>query len=386
MKPRFSTLLDQIPPSGIREFFELVIGQKDIISLGVGEPDFVTPRVICNSAIDAIEKGQTSYTSNRGLLSLRNELEHYLKKRFQAHYQAETEILVTNGVSEGVDLALRSILNPGDEVILPEPNYVCYEPLIRLTGATVVSLDTRDTQFIPDPERLKTLITPKTKAIILCSPNNPTGSVIEKDCLSQLAAIAKANDLWVICDEIYSELVYDKPFTSFSSLPDIKENCILLSGFSKAFAMTGWRLGYLCGPAELVSRALKIHQYSALCAPIIAQIAAIDALTLAKDDVQYMKESYQKRRNFITKRFSDMGYTIAKPRGTFYCFPNIQKSGLSSQEFAIQLLKQEKVAVVPGTAFGPLGEGYIRCCFATDLNELVEAMNRIERFSAPLLK
>lgn len=384
MKSRFSTLLDQIPPSGIREFFDLVIGQKDVISLGVGEPDFVTPRVICNSAIDAIEKGQTSYTSNKGLLTLRQEIENYLKKRFQVHYQAHSEILITNGVSEGVDLALRSILNPGDEVILPEPNYVCYEPLIRLTGAQVVSLDTRDTQFSPDPERLKALITPKTKAIILCSPNNPTGAVIEKDCLMQIAMIAKEHDIWVICDEIYSELVYDKTFTSFASLPDIKNNCILLSGFSKSFAMTGWRLGYLCGPEDLVSRALKIHQYSALCAPIIAQIAALDALLLAKDDVQYMKDSYQKRRNFITKRFLDMGYSLFKPKGTFYCFPNIQSSGLSSHEFAIQLLKQEKVAVVPGTAFGPLGEGYIRCCFATDLNELVEAMNRIERFSASL--
>jgi aminotransferase len=384
MKNRFSTQLDKISPSGIREFFDLVISQKDVISLGVGEPDFSTPKVICNSAIDALEKGQTSYTSNKGLLSLREEISYYLNKKFQSSYDASSEILITNGVSEGVDLALRAILNPGDEVILPEPNYVCYNPLIQLTGASVVSMDTTKTNFIPDPKQLKNLITKKTKALILCSPNNPTGTVIDKHTLKQIADIALQHDLWIICDEIYSELVYDEPFTSFSSLPNVKDHCILLSGFSKSFAMTGWRLGYLCGPESLVSRALKIHQYSALCAPILAQLAGIDALTNAKEELLYMKKSFEKRRNFITKRFNELGYALEKPKGAFYCFPDIRSSGLSSHEFALQLLKKEKVAVVPGTAFGPLGEGYIRCCFATDLNDLVEAMNRIEHFSATL--
>jgi len=384
MKQRFSAQLDAIPPSGIREFFELVIGREDVISLGVGEPDFATPRRICNAAIDSIEKGVTSYTSNKGLSSLRTNIETHLKKAFDVSYNAETEILITNGVSEGVDLALRSILNPGDEVILPSPNYVCYDPLIQLTGAKTVTLNTADTAFVPDPNRLEELISPRTKAIVLCSPNNPTGAVIDKHTLIAISKLAQRYDFWVICDEIYGELVYDEPFTSYASLPGVKDHCILLNGFSKAYAMTGWRLGYLCGPEALVQRALKIHQYSALCAPILAQIAANEALTSSQDDVLDMKESYEVRRNLIVKRFEEIGFPVIRPKGAFYCFPNISSTGLSSHDFALRLLEEEKVAVVPGTAFGPLGEGFIRCCFATDLSELIKALDKIAAFTKRL--
>jgi aminotransferase len=380
MKDLYSNLLDQIPPSGIRSFFDLVIDSKDIISLGVGEPDFKTPSVIVKQAIKILEKGKNSYTSNYGLLSLREEISIYQKNRFGCFYNPEDEVLITAGVSEGVDLCLRSILNAGDEVILPEPNYVCYAPLITLNAAKIVKLDTSKTGFIPDPALIKKSITSKTKAIVLCSPNNPTGVVIPKEVLKEIAKLAEENNFWVIADEIYAEITFDASYVSFSSLPNVKDRTILLNGFSKSFAMTGWRLGYVCGPQALISRMVKILQYAQLCAPTLSQYAAITALKNAIPDVEQMKKSYKSRRNLCVNRFMEMGLDIVKPDGAMYCFPSIQKTGLTSLQFALKLLEEEKVAVVPGDAFGESGEGFVRCCYATDRELLIEALNRMESF------
>ncbi len=385
MSPGFSDRLETIPPSGIRAFFELVIGSEDIISLGVGEPDFPTPWAIREKAISAIEKGNTSYTSNAGLKECRQAISGYLESRFGTHYNADTEIILTSGVSEGVDIALRAILNPGDEVIVPEPGYVCYPPLIQLCGANSIPVETHETKFIPDPKTIAEKITPKTKAIVICSPNNPTGTVIPKEALEQIAQLVIKHDLWVLSDEIYAELCYG-PYTSMASIKGMKEHTILLSGFSKAFAMTGWRLGYLCGSAEIVKRALKIHQYSALCAPIIAQIAAIEALKNPEKEIEKMKASYQIRRDLYVAGMNKVGLKTQVPEGAFYAFTNISSTGLTSHEFAIKLLREKKVAVVPGTAFGASGEGYIRACYATEEGELIEAIARIKEFIKELKK
>jgi aminotransferase len=376
MSPGFSDRLETIPPSGIRAFFELVIGAEDIISLGVGEPDFPTPWSIREKAISAIEKGNTSYTSNAGLKECRQAISKYLEKRFHAPYNADTEIILTSGVSEGVDIALRAILNPGDEVIVPEPGYVCYPPLIQLCGATSVSVETHQTHLIPDPQKIAEKITSKTKAIVICSPNNPTGAVIPASVLEEIAKLAIKHDLWVLSDEIYAEISY-VPYTSMASIKGMKDHTILLSGFSKAFAMTGWRLGYLCGPEEVVKRALKIHQYSALCAPIIAQIAAIEALRSPEKEIEKMKESYQRRRDLYVDGMNEIGLFTQIPEGAFYAFTNISSTGLTSQEFALKLLREKKVAVIPGAAFGASGEGFIRACYATEESELKEAIVRI---------
>ncbi len=386
MKQRFSSILDSIPPSGIRRFFDLVLDAKDIISLGVGEPDFTTPWKIRSAAIRSLEKGQTSYTSNKGLEQTRKSISNYLSKRFKASYDYKEEIILTNVVSEGVDIALRAIINPGDEIILPIPSYVCYSPLIRLSGGRVITLDTSHTQFIPDPIAIEKLITPNTKAIILCSPNNPTGTSIPKKELLEILTLAKKHSLWVISDEIYAELSYDDPYQSFAGLPDAKDYTILLSGFSKAFAMTGWRLGYLAGPQELIKRALKIHQYSALCAPIMAQTAAQTALDNCLSDVEDMQQSYLARRNLFVSKIKEMGLESAPANGAFYGYVNIAKTGLTSEDFALRLLEEEKVAVVPGTAFGECGEGYIRCCYATNLADLSEALRRLAQFTKKRLK
>jgi aminotransferase len=384
MKSDFSRILDTIPPSGIRKFFDLVIGAKDVISLGVGEPDFRTPWTIREDAIYSLEQGKTSYTSNSGLLECRQAIVEYLSRRFDLHYDAVSEILLTFGVSEAVDIVFRSILNPGDEVILPEPSYVCYTPLIQLAGGTVIPLDTSDTQFIPDPNAIARAITPRTKAIVLCSPSNPTGRVIPKDVLIQIGKLAKEHDFWIITDEVYAELTYDMDYPAIGALPGLKPSTILLNGFSKAFAMTGWRLGYICAPSELISRATKIHQYSALCAPITSQYAAIEAVKNCDRDVAEMRTSYQSRRNLFVKRLNEIGLPTTLPEGAFYCFPDIRAFGLSSEEFAIRLLREHKVAVVPGNVFGLGGEGYIRCCYATNLKDLKEALKRIRTFISTL--
>jgi aminotransferase len=379
MSLEFSHKVEGIESSGIRRFFELVIGAQDIISLGVGEPDFPTPWRVRQAAIRSIEKGQTSYTSNKGLDTLRNRISKYLASRFDAHYDPESELLITNGVSEAVDICLRSLINPGDEVILPEPNYVCYKPLIEVAGGTTISLDTSATNFVPSPEDIQRVVSKKTKALILCSPNNPTGTVIPKETLQAIATLAKENDFWVISDEIYAELTYDKEYTSLAAFHDIKDRTIILSGFSKAFAMTGWRLGYIAAPEALLTLALKIHQYSALCAPIMSQMAAETAL-LCEEEVETMKSSYQTRRNLLVNKVKKMGLTCAPANGAFYAFINISPTGLSSEDFAIEFLKEERVAVVPGNVFGKGGEGYVRCCYATDVDQLSEALKRMKRF------
>jgi aminotransferase len=378
MKKPFSFTLEKVPPSGIRRFFDLVASSKDVISLGVGEPDFPTPWPIREEAIFSLESGKTSYTSNSGLPECRQAIATYLSERFQAVYNPDKELLLTLGVSEGVDITLRTLLNPGDEVIVPEPNYVCYGPLITLAGGKVVSLDTSSSGFVPNPKDIEAVITPKTKAIILCSPNNPTGAVIPKDVLEGLLKLAKKHEFWVIADEIYAELSYDTPFTSFAALKGAKEYCILMNGFSKAFAMTGWRLGYLAGPEAFISRAIKIHQYAALCASITSQYAGIEALK-HPDEVERMRKSYENRRNLFVKRLNELGLKTDMPKGAFYCFPSIKSTGLSSEEFALTLLNKAKVAVVPGSVFGKGGEGFVRCCYATHIDLLKEALKRIEK-------
>ena len=380
MKTPFSSILDQIPESGIRTFFDIVSESDDVISLGVGEPDFLTPWTIREAAISALQLGYTNYTSNYGLMEFRSAVSTHILQEYNVIYDSAKEIIATNGVSEAADIVFRAILNPGDEVILPQPIYVCYEPLIRLTGATVIPLDTSDTQFVPMPEMIEEKITPKTKAIVLCYPSNPTGQSISKAVLEDISEIAARHDLWVISDEIYSDLTFDQEFVSFASLDKMRERTILLSGFSKNFAMTGWRIGYVCGPEELIKRACKIHQYSALCASIVAQKAAIEALSHGKKEVKKMRDSYRHRKRLFVNGLQKIGLPVIEPQGAFYCFPSIKQTGLSSQVFAEQLLKDEKVAVVPGHVFGKGGEGHVRCCFATEKQLLEEALIRIERF------
>ena len=378
MKSRFSSRIDQIAPSGIRKFFDLVASSQDTISLGVGEPDFVTPWAIREEAISTLEKGITAYTSNSGILECRTEISRYLKERFNVMYSAE-DMFLTFGVSEAVDVTLRTLLNPGDEVLIFEPSYVCYAPLITLAGGVPVSIDTSLDHFIPSIAEIKKALTPRTKAMILCTPNNPTGAVIPKKVLGQISQLSLEHQFWVITDEIYAELSYDIPFTSYASFNEAKELTVYLNGFSKAFAMTGWRLGYVCGPADFISRALKIHQYSALCATTFSQYAAIEALKHPKE-IETMRRSYETRRNLFVKRMNDLGLYTLMPEGAFYCFPCIKHTGLSSEEFATELLKKAKVAVVPGSVFGKGGEGFIRCCYATDISLLKEALKRIENF------
>lgn len=379
MTPKHSKAIQQIPPSGIRRFFDLIIGQKDIISLGVGEPDFVTPWNIREKAFYALEKGRTSYTSNWGLPELRQEIAKYLKK-YNLNYDPTAEILITLGVSEAVDLVLRSIIDPGDEVIVAEPCYVSYQPLVVLSGGKLVSLNTAKTKFIPTAKEIAKLLTPKTKALFLCSPNNPTGAVIPKSELQKIAALAKKHDLWVISDEVYSELIYDCPHTSIGALPEMKKRTIILNGFSKAFAMTGWRIGYICCPADLMQQVIKLHQYYAICAPIMSQYGAVEALQSCQDEVEKMRRSYLQRRNLMVPALQKIGLSVSQPAGAFYVFVDIRSTGLTSEDFALKLLQQEKVAVVPGNVFGAGGEGFVRCCYATEISLLKEALLRMERF------
>lgn len=378
MRNEFSYILDGLPKSGIREFFDLVMDADDIISLGVGEPDFPTPWTVREEAIYALEKGITSYTSNKGMEKLRSAIANYYDKRFKVRYNHDTEILITNGASEGADLALRSLLNPGDEVLIPQPMYVCYDPLTRLTGATVVPIDTSKTEFIPDPKAIEAAITPQTKLLILCSPSNPTGRIIPKPVLEEIAKIAQKHDIWVLSDEIYAEIDYKNAFCAFASLPNMKQRTITLNGFSKAYAMTGWRIGYIAAPESLITRATKIHAYSALCCSVFGQLAAIDALKNAGKEVEKMKKSYEQRRSLIVDGLNEIGLETIMPEGAFYCFPSIKSTGLSSHEFAIKLLKEKKIAVIPGTAFGAEGENHIRCCFATQKEDLISALNAIK--------
>ena len=378
---KISKLVKQIPPSGIRVFFELVLGMKDVISLGVGEPDFVTPWNIREKAIYSLEEGYTSYTSNKGMVELRREISKYLKNKHGLDYDPEDEILVTVGVSEGFDLAIRAITDKGDKILMQDPTYVSYGPVTTICGGKSVPIktDPKDGFKITPSDMIKSC-DKKTKAIVLNYPNNPTGTSYSRKELRSIAGIVAKKDLIMISDEIYCDLTYDFGHTPFAVLPGMKERTIYLNGFSKAFAMTGWRIGYACGPEEIISAMTKIHQYTMMCVPIASQMAAIEALKNSERSVQEMKREYRRRREFVIARLNEMGLSCHKPEGAFYAFPSVKKFGLSSLEFSSQLLKEEKVAVVPGTAFGSSGEGYVRISYATGFDKLKEALARMERF------
>lgn len=379
--------IQEMPKSGIREFFDLVIGCDDVISLGVGEPDFMTPWSICESAIYSLEQGHTSYTSNQGLISLREEICKYIDKDFGVKYSAETECLITVGVSEALDLAMRALVNPGEEVIYSEPCYVSYVAEIQLVHGTPVLIEnTAETEFSLDIKQLRAKITPKAKILMLNFPCNPTGATLTMEQMQEIADIAIENDLIVFTDEIYSELSYVKRLPTIASLPGMRERTVFLHGFSKAFAMTGFRIGYACGPAEIIGAMNKIHQYTILCAPIMAQRAAEEALKSGLDPMEKMRQEYKHRRDIMVKGLNDIGLECFNPKGAFYLFPSIKSTGLTSMQFAKQLLKEQRVAVVPGTAFGGCGEGYIRCCYATSLKELKDALKRIKIFVEGLKK
>ncbi|MCM1320897.1 MAG: aminotransferase class I/II-fold pyridoxal phosphate-dependent enzyme [Bacteroides sp.] len=374
---RFSVKIERTPPSGIRRFFELIIGRDDIISLGVGEPDFTTPWLIREEAYYHLEQGHTSYTSNWGLAELRTEIARYLEK-YNLHYSSEQEILITIGVSEAVDAVLRSVLNPGDEIIVCEPCYVSYQPLAALCDAKLIHLDTSHTGFYPTAENIEKAVTPKTKALMLCSPSNPTGRIIPAAELEKIAEVVKKHQLWVFSDEVYCELTYDRhKHCSIGSFPGMKPYTIILNGFSKAFAMTGWRIGYVCCPADLMKQVYKLHQYSTICAPIMSQYAAIEGLRHGAEEVEKMRISYQQRRNLMYKAFAEIGLPVTEPEGAFYIFPDIRQTGFTSEEFAARLIQEYQVAVVPGSVFGEGGEGFIRCSYATDISKLKEAVSRI---------
>lgn len=371
-----------MPRSGIREFFDLVTGSKDIISLGVGEPDFVTPWNIREAAIFSLEKGHTTYTSNYGLESLRRAISTYVEGFFRVSYDYTCEILPTIGVSQAIDLALRCLLNPGDEVLYHEPAYVSYAPTVELTYGKATPVETSiDDLFALNPAKLEAAITPRTKVLMLNFPTNPTGSIAPLGTLKAIADICVRHDIFVLTDEIYSELRYDgEQHTSIASLPGMKERTLLLHGFSKAFAMTGFRLGYACGPRELIDQMVKIHSYMAICPTITSQEAAIEALQNGTSSMLEMRDSYHMRRDYIVRRFNEMGMDCHLPGGAFYTFPSVKRFGLSSKDFAMRLLKEQRVAAVPGTAFGACGEGYLRCCYATGFNLLEKACDKMERF------
>ncbi len=376
-----SRAAESLQPSGIRKFFDLAANMKGVISLGVGEPDFVTPWNVRQACIRSLEQGYTSYTANAGLLELRQEIAKYLKKQFAVSYDPNDEIIVTVGASQALDVAMRAIINPDDEVIIIEPSFISYAPLVSLAGGVPVPVATTlENEFKVQPEQIEAAITAKTKAILLCSPNNPTGAMLNKSELEKLAVIVEKYNLIVLSDEIYAELVYDEVYTSFASIQNMREHTILISGFSKGFAMTGWRLGMIAAPVQFSELMLKIHQYSMMCAPTMSQFAALEALRGGNDEVIRMRDSYKKRRNFMAASFNEMGLTCHVPGGAFYVFPSIASTGLSSAEFAEQLLLEEQVAVVPGSVFGESGEGFIRCSYATSLEQLMEAMKRMERF------
>jgi len=370
-----------IPPSGIRKFFDIVSEMKDAISLGVGEPDFDTPWHIRDEGIYSLEKGRTFYTSNTGLKELKMEICRYLKRRFDVSYDYSTEVLVTVGGSEAIDIALRAMLNPGDEVLIPQPSYVSYTPCTILAGGVpvIIELEEKD-RFRLTKEKLLEKITPKTKVLILPFPNNPTGSIMEAEDLAEIAKVVEERDLFIISDEIYSELTYSGDHCTIAVFPGMKERTVLINGFSKSYAMTGWRLGYACAPEMILTQMLKIHQFAILCAPTTSQYAAVEALRNGDPDVNHMREAYDQRRKFLVKALRDMGLECYEPQGAFYVFPNIKRFHMTSEEFALKLLEEEKVAVVPGTAFGDCGEGYLRLSYAYSLEDLKRALERIERF------
>ena len=381
MRNPLSKKITGIEPSGIRKFFDLVSEMPDAISLGVGEPDFDTPWRIREEGIYTLEQGKTFYTSNAGLKDLKIEISKYLERKIHVEYDPDHEIMVTVGGSEGIDVALRAMLDQGDEVLIPQPSYVSYVPCTILAdGNPVVIPLQQKNEFKLTAEELEAAITPKTKMLVMPFPNNPTGSIMTKEDLEPIAEVVKRHDLYVLSDEIYSELTYKTEHVSISSLPGMKERTVLINGFSKAYAMTGWRLGYACAPKVIMDQMVKIHQFAIMCAPTTSQYAAVEALRNGDDDVARMKESYNQRRNYLVHELRDMGLDCFEPYGAFYVFPSIKKFGLTSEEFATRLLEEEKVAVVPGTAFGDCGEGFLRISYAYSLDDLKLALGRVRKF------
>lgn len=381
MRNPLSDVITAIEPSGIRKFFDIVSEMKDAISLGVGEPDFDTPWHIRDEGIYSLEKGRTFYTSNAGLKELKVEICAYLKRRFSVSYAYQDEVLVTVGGSEAIDLAMRAMLNPGDEVLIPQPSYVSYEPCAILADGVPVIINLKaENEFRLTARELRDAITDRTKILILPFPNNPTGAIMERKNLEEIAEVIREKDIFVISDEIYGELTYKEKHVSIVNIPGMQERTILINGLSKSHAMTGWRLGYACGPKEIIAQMLKIHQYAIMCAPTTSQYAAVDALKNGDEDVQQMREAYNQRRRYLMYAFRKMGLDCFEPYGAFYVFPCIKEFGMSSEEFAERFLAEEKVAVVPGTAFGDSGEGFLRISYAYSLENLKEAIGRLERF------
>ena len=385
MRNPLSDKIVTIPPSGIRKFFDIVSEMKDAISLGVGEPDFDTPWHIREEGIYSLEKGRTFYTSNAGLKDLKIEICNYLKRRFDVEYDYNKEVMVTVGGSEAIDIALRAMLNPGDEVLIPQPSYVSYTPCTILADGVPVTIQLEEKdKFRLTKEKLLEKITPKTKVLVLPFPNNPTGSIMEAEDLAEIAKVCVEKDLFVISDEIYSELTYKGQHCTIAAFPGMKERTVLINGFSKSFAMTGWRLGYACGPRVIIEQMLKIHQFAIMCAPSTSQYAGVEALKNGDEDVAQMREEYNGRRRYLLHRFKEMGLSCFEPFGAFYVFPCISEFGMTSEQFATELLNTEKLAVVPGTAFGDCGEGFIRISYAYSLEDLQKAIERIKRFVARL--
>jgi len=378
---RVCRMARELPPSGIREFFDLVAGMDDVISLGVGEPDFPTPWRICDAVIDSLRNGFTSYTSNSGMIELREEIARYLDGRFGVSYDPETEVLVTVGVSEAVDLVMRVLLEPGDQVLVPDPCYVSYAPSVTLAGGTPISVCTSpEDEFKLRGDAAATACTGRTRALLFSNPSNPTGAVMGREDLGQIAAVAAERDLVVISDEVYAELTYGADHVCTASLPGMRERTVVLNGFSKSDAMTGWRIGYACGPADIIGAMTCIHAYTAMCVPTMAQIGAIEALAHGAEDRARMVAEYDQRRRVLVKGLNRIGLDCFEPRGAFYAFPSIARTGLGSKDFAAALLTDQRVAAVPGTAFGGCGEGHIRCTYASSIADLREALSRIERF------
>lgn len=387
MRNPLADKVTEIPFSGIRKFFDIVSEMPDAISLGVGEPDFDTPWHIRDEGIYSLEKGRTFYTSNSGLKELRQEIANYLKRRQNLEYDAMKEVLITVGGSEAIDIGMRVMLNPGEEVLIPQPSYVSYEPCVTLAGGVPVIINLKqENEFRLTAQELLDAITEKTKILVLPFPNNPTGAILEEKDLREIAKVCVEKDIFVMSDEIYAELTYKEKHISIAQMPGMQERTILINGFSKAYAMTGWRLGYACGPEEIITQMLKIHQYAIMCAPTTSQYAAVEALKNGDEDVQEMREAYNQRRCYLVHAFREMGLECFEPFGAFYIFPSIQEFGMTSDEFATRLLKEEKVAVVPGTAFGACGEGFLRISYAYSLENLKVAIGRLQDFIERLRK
>ncbi len=382
-----SSRIQQVQPSGIRKFFDILEEMKDAISLGVGEPDFVTPWHIRDAGIYSLEKGFTKYTSNAGMAELRREIAAYQERRFRLHYDFASQIIVTVGGSEAIDLALRCLINPGDEVIIPVPSFVCYGPLTSMAGGVPVFVETKaEDEFRLTPDQLRSAITPRTKALVLPFPCNPTGGIMDREDLEAIAQVLRFFFIFLVSYEIYAELTYGQHHVSLANLPDMYERTLVVNGFSKSHAMTGWRMGYVCGPAPIVKQMLKLHQFGIMSAPTTSQYAAIEAMRNGDHDIEKMRDEYDGRRRYLVEGLRRIGLPCFEPRGAFYVFPDIRPTGLSSEEFCERFLMEEKVAVIAGNAFGPSGEGFVRCCYATSMKDLSEALTRMEHFLANLKK